>query len=173
MNHPENMVRSLHQLFVCSQTDRCWPFGGTQTEKQTRTPSCSGSSFSYKLLSTSFSSSLQPYVRTPPGWTQMTSAGQLLTEHVSTLLPHAEMFCPPTQLAGLFWCLQHGSMHMAALGQIWTVTAQRTFDHSDSERSGPWTHSSCYQRERRWTVGAIWKDLLAVIICFLFYKLFF
>lgn len=69
------MVRSLHQLFVRSQTDRCWPFGGTQTEKQTPSPSCSGSSLSYKLSSTSFFSSLQLYVRTPQGGTPMTSAG--------------------------------------------------------------------------------------------------
>lgn len=75
MNHPENMVRSLHQLFVRSQTDRCWPFGGTQTEKQTPSPSCSGSSLSYKLLSTSFFSSLQLCARTPQGGTPVTSAG--------------------------------------------------------------------------------------------------
>lgn len=33
------MVRSLHQLFLLSQTDRCWPFGATKTEKQTWGPS--------------------------------------------------------------------------------------------------------------------------------------
>lgn len=39
MNRSENMVRSLHQLFLLSQTDRCWPFGATKTEKQTWGPS--------------------------------------------------------------------------------------------------------------------------------------
>lgn len=95
---PENLVTSLHQLSEPSQTGRCWPFGGTKEENK-HAPLRVAAPLPRIQAPAPHPPHPQPCASTPPGWTQQRRAGRLLTERVSSLLLHARVLSPPTQLA--------------------------------------------------------------------------